>query len=72
MKMIKKTYMYTRPLVFPFEWFYSSNFGAFYSLLFGVSQLRLFVEGRILTYNVKKKRRCGMIANETTVHKRLK
>ena len=27
-----------RPLVFPFEWVYTSNFWAFYSLLLGVSQ----------------------------------
>ena len=43
-------FIYIRPLVFPFEWFYTSNFGALYSLLFGVSQGS--VEGLTLTYNL--------------------
>ena len=37
-------------LVFPFEWFYTSNFGALHSLLFGVSQGSLLKTPVGITY----------------------
>ena len=36
--LVSRFFIWIRPLVVPLEWFYTSNFGALYSFLFGVSQ----------------------------------